>query len=337
LQAYQKDGFMISFARFIWLSLFFVCLSVGNPQIVDAFDEPMKSIKTGNITGVYYAAGSAVAKMHNRKLKEYNLRLIAEASEGSVANIEEVVDGLASFGIAQANFLYFASHGERDWEGTPQNKLRSVLGLYTEAFTIVAAVDAGINTLADLKGKTVNVGELGSTDNEQAKTIIGSVGLDLENDLTISEKPTYEATELLQQGDIDAYFYTVGHPNFSVEEATHGDRKIMIVAPGQSLIDLLTSQREYLVERIIPIDYYPKIANKEPIPTVGVKAILFCNADTDEDVVYHMVKEVYENFELFKKQHPAFANLTPEKLTTGLIVPLHPGAERYFKEAGLLH
>jgi len=307
-----------------------------SPSPLAAFNEPMMSIKTGNITGVYYAAGSAVAKMHNRKLKEYKLRLIAEASEGSVANIDEVVDGVADFGIAQANALYFAKQGEAYWEGKPQTQLRSVLGLYTEAFTIVAAVDAGINSLADLKGKTVNIGELGSTDSEQATSILKAVGLDLANDLTVSERPSYEASELLQKGDIDAYFYTVGHPNLSIKEASAGDRKIKIVAPEQGFVDDIITKREELVDGVIPIDYYTEIANTEPIRTVGVKAILFSDADTDEDVVYHMVKEVFENFDLFKKQHPAFAGLTPEKLTTKLVVPLHPGAERYFKEAGLL-
>ena len=110
----------------------------------------------------------------------------------------------------------------------------------------------------------------------------------------------------------------------------------MIVAPEQDFIDDLVSKREDLVDSIIPIDYYTEIANTTPIRTVGVKAILFCDADANEEVVYHMVKEVFENFDLFKKQHPAFADLTPEKLTTKLIIPLHPGAERYFKEAGLL-
>jgi TRAP transporter TAXI family solute receptor len=328
---------MISFVRFIWLSLFFVCLFVGGPQIVDAFDEPMKSIKTGDVTGVYYAAGSAVAKMHNRKLKEYNLRLIAEASEGSISNIDDVANGLAAFGIAQSNALYYAKSGEEYWQGEPLKNLRSVLGLYTEAFTIVAAVDAGINSLADLKGKTINIGELGSTDNLQARSLFNYFGLDPEKDLTVVEKPVYEATELLQKGEIDAYFYTVGHPNLSIKEASHGDRKIMLVTPEQEFVDAFLGQKEFLVERTIRVDYYTDIANKEPVRTLGIKAVLFCNADTAEDVVYHLVKEVFENFDLFKQQHPAFANMTPEKLSSGLMLPLHPGAERYFKEAGLLH
>jgi TRAP transporter TAXI family solute receptor len=110
----------------------------------------------------------------------------------------------------------------------------------------------------------------------------------------------------------------------------------MIVSPGQAFVDSLTSQKEHLVDTTISVDYYTEIANKEPVRTVGVKAVLFCNADTDEDVVYHVVKEVFENLDLFKRQYPTFANLTPKKLSTGLIVPLHPGAERYFKEVGLL-
>jgi TRAP transporter TAXI family solute receptor len=307
-----------------------------SPSTLFAFNEPMKYIKTGDVTGVYYAAGSAVAKMHNRKLKEYHLRLIAEASEGSISNIDDVTNGLVDFGIAQANALYFAKRGEEYWQGSPLKNLRSVLGLYTEAFTIVAAVDAGINSLTDLKGKKVNIGELGSTDNLQAKAILNSVNLDLDT-VKVSEKPTYEASELLQQGVIDAYLYTVGHPNLSIKEASHGDRKIMIVDPGQKFIDSLASKREYLVDRIIRVDYYTDIANKVPVRTLGLKAILFCNADTDEDAVYHLVKEVFENFGLFKQQHPAFAKLTLKKLSSNLIVPLHPGAERYFKEAGLLN
>ena len=312
------------------------CAVFMTPSASLAFDEPMETIKTGNITGVYYAAGSAVAKMHNRKLKEYNLRLITEASEGSVANIEEVSDGTAACGIAQANALYYAERGEQFWEGNPQGQLRSVLGLYTEDFTIIAAVDASVNSLADLKGKTVNIGELGSTDNTQAKSILGAVGLDLEQDLEVIEKPTYEASELLQSGDIDAYFYTVGHPNLSIKEASSGERKVMIVSPGQEIIDRFANMREDLLATDIPIEYYTELANREPIPTVGVKAILFCSADTDEQTVYNMVKEVFENLDLFKRQHPAFANLTPEKLSTDLIVPLHPGAERYFRGAGVL-
>ncbi len=308
-----------------------------SPSALFAFDEPMMSIKTGYVTGVYYAAGSAIAKMHNKKRKEYNLRLISESSEGSISNIKNVLEGTAGFGIAQANALYFAQKGEQFWEGQPHNNLRAVLGLYTEDYTVVAAADASIETLADMKGKTVNIGEPGSTEALQAVGAFKYAGLDPVNEMTILERPTYEAPELLQAGKIDAYLYTGGHPNLSILEASSGKRKIVIVPLGSEMIEYLHKNRPYLTRTDILVDYYPDIVNKQPIPTIGVKAILFTEAEMDEQIVYNMVKEVIENFDLFKRQHPAFAKLTAGQMTTGLIVPLHPGAKRYFKEAGLLH
>jgi TRAP transporter TAXI family solute receptor len=300
-----------------------------------AFDEPMQKIITGNVTGIYYAAGSAVAKMHNKKRKEYNLRLITEASEGSIANIEDVLKGSAEFGISQANKLYKAQKGTGFWDGQPHDNLRAVLGLYTEDYTIIAAADANIKTVADLKGKTVNIGELGSSAASQAEYFFQFFELE-EKDINVNRKPTYQAPELLQAGKIDAYLYTVGHPNLSVREAAAGERKVEIISPGQEFIDHFLKVRPYFVASDIPIDYYPDIVNKEPILSIGLKAILFTRIDADEQVVYNMVKEVLNNLDLFKRQHPALANLTPEKLTKGLIVPIHPGAERYFREAGLL-
>ncbi|MBW2476983.1 MAG: TAXI family TRAP transporter solute-binding subunit [Deltaproteobacteria bacterium] len=323
-------------SRFTLIHLLIAFVLTSPSGNVLAFDEPMLSISTGNVTGVYYAAGSAIAKMHNKKRQDYNLRLLAEASEGSVANIQNVLDGTTAFGIAQANALFFAKEGERFWKDSPQANLRAVFGLYTEDYTIIAAADAGIQSLADLKGKTVNIGEMGSTDAFQAAGVFAYLGLDPEQDLTISERPTYEASELLQAGEIDAYLYTVGHPNLSIKETSSGDRKVKLISPGEKMINEIADQRPYLVPTEIPIDYYPNILNQEPIPTIGVRAIFFTRADIDENVVYHIVKQVYENFDLFTRQHPALAKLTPQDLVNGLIVPIHPGAERFFREKNLL-
>ena len=327
---------MTSIVRFLLSVLLAVPVVLIQPHNAASFDEPMMTIVTGNITGVYYSAGSAVAKMHNKKRKEYGLRLISEASEGSIANIGYVVNGSAEFGIAQANILYSAWHGERFWKDNPQNNLRAILGLHTEDFTIIAAADAKINTPEDLKGKRVNIGEFGSSDELLVMDMFKFFNLDPEKDLEVIEEPNYTSPELIQERKIDAYFYTVGHPNLSIKEASSGKRQIVIVSPGREMISRSLPVSPYLIATEIGIDYYPNLVNKEPIPTIGVKAILFTNKDTDETIVYNMVKEVFENFNLFRRQHPVFVNLTPKKLSRGLIVPLHPGAERYFKEAGLL-
>jgi len=298
--------------------------------------EPMLSIGAGNTTGVYYAAGSAIAKMFNRQRQAYGARLVTEPSEGSVANIENVMAGSVTFGIAQANFLHAAMRGEGLWAGKPQRELRAVMGLYTEAVTLVAAADAGIRSFEDLRGKRVNIGEPGSSDQLTARLVLRRAGIDPDRDLKLTEAPTYDAAELLQGNRIDAYFYTVGHPNLSVREATAGKRSVRIVGLPPELIARWAREVPYLSAETIPVDYYPALRNREAVPAIGVKAILFTRADTDEETVYRVVHEVLANIDLFRRQHPVLADLQPEEMALDLILPLHPGAESGYREAGVL-
>lgn len=315
----------------------FLVLLLVHFQPADVFAaEKMMTIGSGNITGVYYGAGSAVAKMHNKKRAEYGVWLVSQSTEGSLENIDGVLENDFDFGIAQSSFMSLALSGHELWQNVPQTDLRAVLGLYTEAVTLIAAADVGIVTPDDLKGKRVNIGAPGSSDHKTSETILEVLGLNMNEDMKVSEYPTYEASEKIQSGDIDAYFYTVGHPNLSVIEATAGERKVQIVPFDQEFIDRAKSARPYLSETEIGIEYYENLENGGPVSTIGLKAILFTRTDVDDEVVYRVVKQVMENLELFRRQHPAFAGLTAEKMSQDTIVPLHPGAERYFKEAGIL-
>jgi len=295
------------------------------------------SITTGNVTGVYYASGSAIAKIFNKKRQEYGQRLVTKSSEGSVENINRVEEKQATFGIAQANMLYSAQAGSGLWEGDPRRNLRAVVGLYTEDVTIVAAVDADITDVGDLKGKRVNIGAPGSADKVTSLLLLKDwLHMDPEKDLTVSEYHSYEAPELIQQDKIDAFFYTVGHPNLAIIEATAGERKVKMIALDQALIDDIVRPRPYLTAVMIPVMHYPDLQNREDVPGVGVRAILFTLADTDDETVYRVVREIMGNLDLFRRQHPVFAGIKEGEMARNLIVPLHPGAERYFREAGLL-
>ena len=305
------------------------------PAILPAA-ETMMTIGTGNISGVYYGAGSAVSKMHNKKRKEYGVWLVTQSSEGSLSNIDGVLENDVDFGISQANFLFQAWGGNALWDNVPQKDLRAVLGLYTEDVTLIAAADAGIDTPQDLKGKRVNIGAPGSSDQQTSGTILKMLGLNLDEDMQVFEDPTYLASEKIQSNDIDAYFYTVGHPNLSVLEAIAGERKVHIVPFEQKFIDKVAATQPYLAATRIGLEYYDALENDGPVPTIGIKSILFTRANVDEEVVYRVVKQVMENLDLFRRQHPAFAGLTAEKMSQDTIVPLHPGAERYFREAGIL-
>ena len=306
-------------------------------QPINAVAEQTINIGTGSITGVYYNTGSALAKMFNKKRQEYGAWMLNQPSAGSLENINDVLGGQNQFGISQANFLFKAWNGMGLWENSPRKTLRAVLGLYIEDLTLIAADDAEINTAIDLKGKRLNIGEPGSSDHETSKEILAMLGIDPAKDLQLSEEPTYIASEKIQSGDIDAYFYTVGHPNLSVIEAISGERKVHIVPFETDFIDKLAALRSYLSANQIDVTFYERLESKAPVPTIGIKSVLFTREDVDEETVYRVVKSVMENLDLFRRQHPAFSSLTKENMSHGVIVPLHPGAERYFREAGIAY
>ena len=306
-------------------------------QPFNSVAETTINIGTGSITGVYYNAGSAVAKMFNKKRQEYGTYMLNRPSEGSIDNINDVLEGENQFGIAQANFLYNAWNGKGLWENMPQTDLRAVLGLYIEDVTLIADEDSGIKTALDLKGKRLNIGSPGSSDYETSGFLLEQLGLDPVNDLVVIEEPTYLASEKIQSNDIDAYFYTVGHPNLSVLEAVSGERKVRIVPFEPEFIDKIVSLKPFLSASEIDVEFYDKLDNKGPVSTIGIKSVLFTRKDVDDETVYRVVKAVMENLDLFRRQHPAFAKLTKENMSHGVIVPLHPGAERYFREAGIAY
>lgn len=298
-------------------------------------EDEMITIGSGNTVGIYYAASSAVAKLFNRNRQEYQQWVDTEDSEGSVVNINNVLQDKVDFGLASANVLHAAIEGTGPWEGQPQQGLQGVLKLYVEKYTIVAAVDADIHTLSDLKGKRINVGAAGSSTAANATTLLELEGLRM-SELTLMEKPVSRSSDLLEEGEIDAYFFMVGHPAFSVKEAAAGKRPVRLVTLSQPLIDHVVKTYTYVTAEPIPIDYYPDLMNEGPVATIGAPTVLFTHEDMSEETVYRMVKAVMTNLDLFRRQHPAFRDLAAEEMAQTPVVPLHPGAERYFKEAGLL-
>jgi TRAP transporter TAXI family solute receptor len=147
-------------------------------------------------------------------------------------------------------------------------------------------------------------------------------------------KAAPEAPGLLQDGRIDAFFYTVGHPSGYSKEATAGKTKVMFI-PFEWPIDRLPPRYPYYAKSFVPVENYPGAVNDAEVPTFGVKATFVTSAGTDE-VVYAITKEVFDNFDQFKKLHPAYAGLTKEGMLKGLSAPIHPGAMKYYKEAGLM-
>lgn len=325
--------------RFSWFALAILPLVTASvlsaPSVLFAFPQSSIAISAGYTTGTYYAASSAIAKIFNRKSADYGVRLATVASPGSVANVESVAAGKAAFGIAQAELLKHAELGLGPFQGKARGGLRVVLGLFAESLTIVAAVDSGINRVSDLRGKRLNIGAPGSLDQAYASTLLQLAGVKM-SELTLSEHSTALAPELLKKGEIDAFISAMGHPNLPVLEASNGARKALLVPLDDALVQQVVSRYPRAFPVALPTKYYPDLVFRGTVPTVGVRSVLFTRADLPEETVYRLVREILTNFDLFRRQHPVLQDLTPRQMAGVTVIPLHPGAARYFREAGLL-
>jgi TRAP transporter TAXI family solute receptor len=307
----------------------------GDNASADKDKTTFATIGTGGITGVYYPTGGAIAKTVNRKKDEYKIRCTVESTGGSVYNINAVMAGDLEFGIAQSDRQYQAVNGMAEWEELgPQKNLRAVFSIHPESVTLVAAADAGIKDIKDLKGKRVNIGNPGSGQRQNAIDALTAVGIDVDNDIQAEGVKAAEAAGLLQDNRIDAFFYTVGHPNGSVKEASSGKREVRFATV--TAIEKLLEKYPYYAKSVIPKEFYPNVKNEDDAVTFGVKATLVTSAKVPEDVVYAITKEVFENLESFKELHPAYKVLTKENMLEGLSAPLHKGAVKYYKEAGMM-
>jgi TRAP transporter TAXI family solute receptor len=292
------------------------------------------TIGTGGITGVYYPTGGAIAKIVNKKKDVYGIRCTVESTGGSVFNVNAIMAGDLQFGVVQSDRQYQAINGMAEWKDKgKQEDLRAVFSVHPESITLVAAVDAGINSITDLKGKRVNIGNPGSGQRQNSIDALEAVGINYKTDLIAEGIKAAESAGLLQDGRIDAFFYTVGHPSGSIKEATAGARKVRFASVTG--VETLLAKYPYYAKAIIPIKLYPGAENTQDVATFGVKATFVTSAKVPDDVVYAITKEVFDNFDSFKKLHPAYAVLTKEGMLEGLSAEFHPGALKYYKEVGM--
>jgi TRAP transporter TAXI family solute receptor len=294
------------------------------------------TIGTGGVTGVYYPTGGAISKIVNQKKDKYKLRVTVESTGGSVFNVNAVMAGDLEFGIVQSDRQYQAWNGIKDWKDSgPQKDLRAICSFHPESVVLVAGDDTGINTFMDLKGKHVNIGNPGSGQLGNSTDAFDACGIDKDKDLRAEGLKADESAKMLQDGRIDAFFYTVGHPNGSIKEATSGSRKVHFVPIEGPCIDKLVAKWPFYANAYIPIKFYEQASNKENVNTFAVKATFCTSVKVPNDVVYAITKELFDNLEAFKKLHPAYEILTKENMLEALSAPIHPGAMRYYKEVGL--
>ena len=300
-----------------------------------AAQQKFVSIGTGGVTGVYYAAGGAICRLVNKDRAKHGVRCSVESTGGSVFNVNTIKAGELDLGVVQSDVGFNAYNGEGQFKDSGAfKKLRSVFSLHPEPFTYVVRKEANIKGFDDLKGKRFNVGNPGSGTRASMEQFLKAKGVDLCFFSLASELRPDEHGPALCDGKIDGFMYGVGHPSANIQDPTTtcGAQLMSLTGP---VVDKLVADYPYYAKATIPAGLYP--GNPQETNTYGVLATFVTSADVPEETVYLIVKAVFENFDDFKKLHPAFGHLEAKDMVkNGLSAPLHPGAEKYFKEKGLL-
>jgi len=309
------------------------CIIFSGMHFVSA--ETFVTIGTGGVTGVYYPTGGAICRLVNKDRKQHGIRCSVESTGGSVYNLNTIRNGELDMGVAQSDWQYHAYNGTSKFaEQGPNKELRAVFSLHAEPFTVVARKDSGIKAFADLKGKRVNIGNPGSGQRATMEVVMNAMGWKKSDFSLVSELKSAEQSRALCDNKIDAIVFTVGHPSGSIKEATTTCDTALIPVTGAA-IDKLVADNDYYRKAVIPGGMYR--GNDENVETFGVGATFVSSSKTPEKTIYQVTRSVFENFDTFRKLHPAFNNLKKEEmLGDGLSAPLHDGAKKYYLEAGLI-
>lgn len=293
------------------------------------------TIGTGGVTGVYYAAGGAICRLVNKDRAKHGLRCSVESTGGSVFNANAIRAGELDMGVVQSDVQYGAVKGEGQFKAAgPSTDLRAMFSMHPEPMTVVVRKELNAQTLNDLKGKRFNVGNPGSGHRAGADDMLAAFGMKTSDLSLASELKADEHGPALCDGKIDGFVFAVGHPSANIQDPTTACGAKLLSLQGNN-IDKLVAERSYLAKATIAGGTYPN--NPQATETYGVLATFVTSAQTPSETVYAVVKQVFDNFDDFKKLHPALAHLKVEDMVSnGLTAPLHEGAARYYKEKGWL-
>ena len=307
--------------------------AMGVAGAASAADQQFVTIGTGGVTGVYYPTGGAICRLVNKGRKEHGIRCSVESTGGSVYNTRTIRQGELDFGVVQSDVQAAAVAGTGKFaDDGAYPGLRALFSVHPEPMHLMARADAGIASVDDLKGKKVNIANPGSGTRVLAETLMKYSGLSADDFSLAAELKSSEQAAALCDGKIDATIWAAGLPNGSSQEATSTCDVTLVPLAGAN-IDTLLGENSAYAAATIPGGMYPN--NPNDVPSWGPKATFVTSADVSDEVAYAVVSAVFENFDAFKKLHPAFGRLKEsEMIVDGLTAEIHPGAMKYYKERG---
>jgi len=287
---------------------------------------------TGGTGGTYYPLGGAIADVWTEKIE--GVTATVQSTGASVENIRLLSSGETDLAMAMNGIAQAAWKGEGDFEGNPVDNIAGAGVIYPEIMQVVAPKDAGIETIADLKGKRVSIGPVGSGTASSAVKILEAYGIDPEKDIEKFQDTFADAARKIKDGQLDAAFAVLAVPAANIVDITTATPVNIVDIEGEGLQKLLEAAPAFSPYEI-PAGTYK--GEDEVGHTVAQWASLYVPADMDEELVYNLTKTMYENVETIAKAHDRGNQISLDNAVKGFDpVPLHPGAEKYFKEAGVL-
>ncbi len=287
------------------------------------------TLATGGTTGTYYAVGGVLATVLNPLLEQSSLTVTSTGA--SKANIQMIDDEDANLAIVQNDVMYYAYTGTDLFadEGA-YDTFSAVAGLYDETVQIVTC-DPSIETVADLKGKSVSVGDAGSGTEFNARQILGAYDMTFD-DVKITNASFGDSAENLKDGKIDAAFIVAGAPTTAVVDlATMKD--VHLVQLDEEHIAKLQEDYDFFTKTVIPAGTYKGV--DEDATTVSVRATLIASTEVSEEAVYELLKAMFDNQDALIAGHAKFEFLNLEDAVKGISVPFHAGAVKYYEEQGI--
>jgi TRAP transporter TAXI family solute receptor len=286
-------------------------------------------LATGGTSGTYYPFGGAIANIWNTKID--NMNVTAQATGASAENLRLINKGEAEFATVQNDVMDYAYHGTDMFAGEKLENVMTIGTMYPEVVQIAASKASGIKSIADFKGKRISVGDAGSGVEFNAKQILEGYGLSFD-DIKKSNLSFKESAEGLQNGTLDACFITAGVPNSALQELAFTAGLILIPVDGEAA-DKICQKYGFYTKTVIPADTYK--GTESDTAALAIKATLAVSSKLDEEIVYEMTKALFENLDELAQGHAKGKEVSAEKAVTGVSVPFHPGAKKYFKEIGL--
>ncbi|WP_353571044.1 TAXI family TRAP transporter solute-binding subunit [Candidatus Albibeggiatoa sp. nov. BB20] len=298
-----------------------------NTQAINFF-----SIGTGGVTGTYYPTGGAICRLVNKHKSETKMHCSVESTGGSVYNINTIKNGELDFGVAQSDVVYQAYNGSGKFEGKAYGDLRAVMAIYPELLALVVSKASGIQSVENIEGKRINLGNPGSGNEATADILLAEAGLTRDDLALAGVLKAQECPTALRDKKIDGYFYMVGHPTSNIQDAANSV-DIRLISIDGSYADSMIEKYPYFAKGIIPAGIYKNV--DVDVHSVGVKAVLVTKKDTSDEMIELVLRTILDEFENFKRLHPAYKTITKASLLEGLSIPLHPAAKKIYQEADL--